>query len=63
MSTRKECAECQTTKSTKFWLVNEKKWNEVKSKDLIKVTWIEGVVLCNTYYMCLVENLLKRDPK
>src|SRR6266540_388255 len=63
MSTRKECTECQTTESTKFWSVNGKKWSEAKSNDLVKVTWVEGVVLCNACYMRLVENLLKRDPK
>ena len=63
MSTRKECTECQTTESSKFRSVNGKKWREAKSQNLVKVTWVEGVVLCNTCYMRFVENPLKRGTK
>src|ERR1044071_5260801 len=61
--TRKCCIECQTSESTKFRSLNGKKWKEVESNNLVKVTWTEGVVLCNICYMRCVENPLKRDPK
>ena len=35
------------------------KRREAESQGLVKVTWVEGVVLCNTCYMYLVENPLR----
>jgi len=39
------------------------KRREAESQGLVKVTWVEGVVLCNTCYMYLVENPLRRGIK
>ena len=39
------------------------KWREAESQGLVKVTWVEGVVLCNSCYMYLVENPLRRGIK
>ena len=52
MSSEQCCTECQSTESTKF--------RSLKGEKLrVKVTWVEGVVLCNTCYMYLVENPLR----
>ena len=39
------------------------KWREADSQGLVKVTWNEGIVLCNTCYMNLIENPLRRGVK
>jgi len=36
---------------------------EAESQGLVKVTWKEGIVLCNTCYMNLIENPLRRGSK
>ena len=63
MSEMKRCTECQTTSSTKFRSLKGEKWKEAENNDLVKVTWREGVLLCNICYMRFVENLLKKGPK
>jgi hypothetical protein len=39
------------------------KWKEADNNNLAKVTWTEGVVLCNICYMNFVENPLKRGSR
>jgi len=41
-------------------LLKGDKWKEVENKNLVKVTWTEGAVLCNICYIGFVENPLKR---
>jgi hypothetical protein len=55
--------ECGTTESTRFRPLSGTKWDEAKSNDLVKVTWVKGVVLCNSCYMRFVENPLNRSTK
>ena len=63
MSETKQCTECQTTSSTKFRSLKGEKWKEAENNDLVKVTWREGVLLCNVCYMRFVENPLKKGHK
>jgi hypothetical protein len=63
MSSEQCCTECQSTESTKFRSLKGDKWREAESQGLVKVTWVEGVVLCNACYMYLVENPLRRGIK
>ena len=63
MSEIKHCTECKTIKSAKFRQLKGNKWKEAENNNLVKVTWTEGVVLCNICYMNFVENLLKREPR
>src|SRR5690349_1518300 len=63
MSKNKQCVECQTTESVKFRSLRDEKWKMAKNKNLVKVTWTEGVVLCNICYMHFVENPLRKGHK
>ena len=63
MSEIKRCTECKTIKSAKFRQLKGNKWKEAENNNLVKVTWTEGVVLCNICYMNFVENPLKRESK
>jgi hypothetical protein len=63
MSETKRCAECKTTKSTRFRSLKGNKWKEAEINSLVKLAWIEGVILCNVCYMNLIENPLSRGPK
>ena len=63
MSEIKHCTECKTIKSAKFRQLKGNKWKEAENNNLAKVTWTEGVVLCNICYMNFVENPLKRGSR
>src|SRR4051794_34612690 len=63
MSEIKRCTECKTIKSAKFRQLKGNKWKEAENNNLTKVTWTEGVVLCNICYMNFVENPLKRGSR
>src|SRR3990170_2830639 len=63
MSEIKRCTECKTIKSAKFHQLKGNKWKEAENNNLVKVTWTEGVVLCNICYMNFVENPLKRGSR
>ena len=63
MSEIKRCTECKTIKSAKFRQLKGNKWKEAENNNLVKVTWMEGVVLCNICYMNFVENPLKRGSR
>ena len=63
MSEIKHCTECKTIKSAKFRQLKGNKWKEAENNNLVKVTWTEGVVLCNICYMNFVENPLKRGSR
>ena len=63
MSEIKRCTECKTIKSAKFRQLKGNKWKEAENNNLAKVTWTEGVVLCNICYMNFVENPLKRGSR
>jgi hypothetical protein len=63
MSESKHCTECKTTESAKFRQLKGNKWKEDGNNNLVKVTWTEGVVLCNICYMNFVENPLKRGSR
>ena len=63
MSEIKCCTECKTIKSAKFRQLKGNKWKEAENNNLVKVTWTEGVVLCNICYMNFVENPLKRGSR
>jgi len=63
MSETKNCGECKNTKSTKFRSLKGEKWREAENNDLVKITWEEGIILCNVCYMSFVENPLKKGHK
>src|SRR5688572_14691483 len=63
MSEIEHCTECKTIKSAKFCQLKGNKWKEAENNNLTKVTWTEGVVLCNLCYMNFVENPLKRGSR
>ena len=63
MSEIKRCTECKTIKSAKFRQLKGNKCKEADNNNLVKVTWTEGVVLCNICYMNFVENPLKRGSR
>jgi len=63
MSEIKHCTECKTIKSAKFRQLKGNKWKEAENNNLTKVTWTEGIVLCNICYMNFVENPLKRGSR
>ena len=58
MSEIKRCTECKTIKSAKFRQLKGNKWKESENNNLVKVTWTEGVVLCN---ICLIFHALFVD--
>ena len=49
--------------TSRFRSVKGEKWREADSQGLVKVTWNKGIVLCNTCYMNLIENPLRRGVK
>ena len=63
MSEKLGCTECGSTETSRFRSVKGDKWREAKSQGLVKTTWVEGIVLCNTCYMHLVESPLRRGIK
>ncbi len=63
MSETKKCIKCQTINSTKFRSLKGEKWKEIENNDLAKITWSEGVLLCNVCYMRFIENPLKKGYK
>src|SRR3990170_1455527 len=63
MSRTRQCVECKTTNSTKFRSLKGEKWKEAEKNNLVKISWREGILLCNICYMSFVENPLKKGPK
>jgi len=59
----KRCTECDSKDSAKFRSLSGEKWRDALNKGLAKQMWEEGVILCNTCYMQVVENPLKRGVK
>ena len=63
MSEKLGCTEYGSTETSRFRSVKVDKWREAKSQGLVKTTWVEGIVLCNTCCMNLIENPLGRGVK
>ena len=60
----KQCyTECGTTETSRFRSVKGEKWREAECQGLVRATWNEDIVLCNTCYMNLIENPLRRGSK
>jgi len=59
----RQCVEYKTTNLTKFHLLKGEKWKKAEKNNLVKISWREGILLCNICYMSFVENLLKKGSK
>ncbi|RIB20838.1 hypothetical protein C2G38_2178254 [Gigaspora rosea] len=60
MTDSKHCMNCETTESTVFRSLKDKKWEEAENNNLTKEKWVKGGKLCYICYMNFVENLLQR---
>ncbi|RIB20562.1 hypothetical protein C2G38_2178951 [Gigaspora rosea] len=58
-----KCKECKATESSRFRPLKNEKWSQAERNGLTKVTWEEGIILCNLCYMSLVENPLQKLKK
>ena len=63
MPKTKRCTECESIESAKFRSLSGEKWRDAEDKGLVKQTWEEGIILCNTCYMQFIENPLRRGVK